>query len=581
MIVHSFVNVIPLINNTPGQVSPIGELSPNSASFSRELGNYSSSQFKDVKLITFKSENDEVQMALPLGMRNMLLEMAQWIYDTSKDGSYTSDNSDFKQLFNVQYGFAEIEEVGRMEKVGDVWYPTYIVFSAEGDLVSLWLSDQEFDKEYPEYELFPIMPLDDLDKLHETRANVFNTLDNISLTDIFNRIDVVRNEVPFTHQYPLEVDWVDKNDPDVTHKITFTALIYGNAGKNIDLIKNSLVDYILANSEYPRSEWEKILPELFLPNEFYITPMWNEIAVENLQSIFGIYSPVADMELMFKYAASTFHGLDLDFVYNNLEHCAFTFKSIGLVAVGNDKNQTGIVRFREQVPELSSVSTLDAYYDRLSPYTRGFMQNLTNALYYAERWDGDSYVNLPNDFSTVERGENTYIVFNYEKVNYMISVRANVIYEAPPPEPPGEGDPIIIGPGPGDGDDGGFISSPQIECLFGSGDYDTNSMVVRLVQYNSQTGQMESYFFDGPIYWYAHLTEEGSLIEVESAVMGNNEGPTFLFSEYNLPNGNFEAVVTARLGGYSQSHGTYAGTFMSDSGAESGGGDNPDDGLVH
>jgi len=575
MIVHSFVNVIPLINNTPGQVSPIGELSPNSASFSREIGNYSSSQFKDVKILTFQSENNDVQMALPLGMRNAILEMAQWIYDTSKDGSYTGDNSDFKQLFQVQYSDLEIEEVGRMEKVGDVWYPTYIVFSADGDLVSLWFSDQEFDKEYPEYELFPIMPLDDLDKLHETRANVFNTLDNISLTDIFNRIDIVRNEVPFTHQYPLEVDWVDKNDPEVTHKITFTALIYGNAGKNIDLIKNSLVEHILANSEYPRSEWEKILPELFLPNEFYISPMWNEISVENLQSIFGIYSPTADMELMFKYGFSTFHGLDIDYVYNNLEHSAFTFKSIGFVAIGNEKNQTGITRFRDQMPEFASVSTLDAYYDRLSPYTRGFMQQLTSAFYYAERWDGDGYVNLPNDFSTVERGDNTYIVFNYEKVNYLISVRSNVIIEPPIPEFPGDGDDDgpVIGPGPGDG----FIGLPEIECSFGSDKYDTNSLVVRLVKFNPETGNMDAYFFDGPIYWYAHLTQIGEPTAVETAFSSGSDA-AFMFAEYSIPYNGYEVVVTARLGDYVSNHGTFAGTFAD---RRNDGGNDPNDGILH
>jgi hypothetical protein len=544
MIVHSFVNIIPLINNTPGEVSPIGELSPNSSTFSRELGNYSTSQYDNVKLITFLSQENEQAVELPIGLRNTLLEIADWTYSLSRDGSFTSDSSDFKQIFSTQYPY-DIDEMGRMEKVGNVYYPTYFVFSKDGEQFSLWFSDKEFDKEYPEYDMFPIMPVDDLDALHGTRADVFDLLDNISLTDIFNRIDEVKQELPFTHQYPLEVNWVDKNDPDVTKRITFTELIYGNAGKNIDLIKESLVNYILSNSSYSRAEWEVVLPELFLPNEFYITPLWNELAVENLQSYGGVYSCVADMDMMMKYAISTFHGLSTDFISFNVEHAVSIYSSIGFVALGNEKNQTGTFKFSEQWPEFSTVSTFDGYFDRLSPSTREFMTELTKALIYAERWDGVRYVNLPNDYSLIERGGNTYIVFSFEKVSYLVSVRSNEISE--PELVIGDGD-VIIDDGPGMG--GGFIGSPVfIECLFAPNEYDTTGMVVRLMEVNPETGESYPYEYDGSVYWHIDLyngPEIHSRVEGERAD-GYNGGEAIYFEDLPLDISIWNAVVTARF----------------------------------
>jgi len=569
MIVHSFVNIIPLINNTPGEVSPIGELSPNSATFSRELGNYSSAQYSNVKLITFLSQENEQAVALPLATRNGLLEMADWVYSLAKDGSFTSDSSDFKQIFHSQYPF-EIDDMGRMEKVDNVYYPTYVVFSMEGDLYSLWFSDKEFDKEYPEYEMFPIMPIDDLDALHGTRASVFSLLDNVSLTDIFNRIDEVKQELPFTHQYPLEIDWVDKNDPEVTKRITFTELIYGNAGKNIDLIKNSLVSYILSNSEYPRSEWEKILPELFLPNEFYITPLWDDVAVENLQSSNGIYSSSANFDEIMNAGISTFHGLDPIFISSYVEHAVSIYKSLGFIALGNEKNQTGVFRFGEQWPEFSTVSTFDAYFDRLSPETRGFMTELIEAITYAERWDGESYVNLPNDYSLIERGNNTYITFNYEKVNYLVSARSNVISDYSS-ELPDNGD--------GEGGGGGIpigpsISSPQIECLFAPMQYDVQGLVLNLYTVNPQTGERTPYSYDGTIYWYVTLSTAGNprMSANGHPADGTDGGFTLLFNDEDLSMGSWEAMVSVRFGDFESGHLNASQCFVSE--------DN-DDGVIY
>lgn len=541
MIVHSFVNITPLINNTPGKVSPIGELSPNSKTFSREVGNYSSIQYPNVELVTFAVEDNDIAVTLPIGTRNQLLEMAEWVYSTGSDGNYTNDSSDFKQIFNVQYPNFSIEDLGRMETVNSVWYPTYIVFSIADQLYSLWFSDQEFDKEYHEYELFPIMPIDELDDLHGTRAEVFDLLDNVRVTDLFNRIDEVKNELPFTHQYPLEINWVDKNDPEVTKKITFVCLIYGNAGKNLDLIKNKLVEHILANSDYPRSEWEKILPELFLPNEFYISPMWSDIAVENLQSVNGIYSASSNFQQMMDYGVSTFFGLSETFIANNIEHAVSIYKSIGFVSIGNDKNQTGIYKFGELWPEFSTISTLDSYWNRLSPLTQGFLTELISCLSYAERWDGESYINLPNNYSTVERGGNTYIVFTYDKVNYLVSVRSNLVGEwtgniggTPNPEQP-----IPVPDIP-------FL---KIHHVFYPIQLDSTAMYVTLIQVNPATGTETEYQHDGSIVWNGILGKDGALIdtEYENERYGEFGGGTLLFHEHNLAAAGYETTVTARV----------------------------------
>lgn len=430
--ISGFIAINSLATNVPGKVSTIGELSNKSESYSKEKGFYKKNAYPDVRLVTFNSTEDGTQLAVPPSFSDEILRIAQGMYSKCITGEFNSSQDAATEALIQSYGSAvTVRHVGNMVTEKGYWMPESLILEfkllGKPNSVRLWLSDGTFRTQYDLYELVVVPPVDNIDSLVDTVAAVKEIVDGIDVPTHSKRVTIAAGDFPYTYPSTENYQWTDRNDPDVQFPTPWTAIIYGIAGNNSDIIRNAIIDYILAHSQYSREIWEKIYPDLFLPNEFYITPLWDIRSLENLRTVGGIYSPTALVKEQLEAAVSTFFNIPISHINDHAAHSTIDYKSLGFVSIGNWKNRNGNFNLRQQWPEFTNLRTVSLDFNRMSVSTQQFYMLLVNAFKVAE--EHDEYSTVPTGMSIVTRGDADYLVFNYEKVQYLISLPDNVITE--------------------------------------------------------------------------------------------------------------------------------------------------------
>lgn len=428
---HGFITIGAFANNTPGVISPIGEISSSSSSYSRELGFYSSATTPDVKLVSFSSLNNGTKTAAAPAYTDPVLTMAQWLYNRSIDGTLSDDREECRQLLITQFGTVlDFARVGNMVSNGTYWMPDQVavtVKSQPDNLLKIWFSDPAFNSQYDLYELVVVPPHTPVDDFHGSRSAVLSLISGITVTKMAKATDAVVGDKPPTHVISEDYDWVDKNDPAITRPVPWIVLVYGNAGNNADLLREAIISYVMGNTVQARSEWEKIFPDLFLPNEFYITPLWDRYSLPQQQTIAGIYSPTLSYADVINYAMSTFVDTPWQHAKDHVAVSTATYKSLLFLSVGNPRNRDNVFDFGKLWPYYAAISSMSTDFNRIPPITQEFIIKLQTMLMHAETMT--QFTTVPSGFSRVKRGINWYLVMNYQKMQYLMSLKSNPIFE--------------------------------------------------------------------------------------------------------------------------------------------------------
>lgn len=437
----AFVTIPALVNNQVGVVSPIGELSAKAKTFSREVGLYRMDDYPNTTLHSFSSVQDGNLVPVDLVIVDPILRIAEFLYARSIDNTLSDDRAFCQQLLVQQFGTTvQFTLVGRMVTNGTYWFPetlTISLINGGENVLKVWFADAAFRSQCDHYEIVVVPPVEPLDDLHGQRAVVLSMLDQLTIPDHLAKVQALTAQYSQTHVISTNYDWTDKNDPTILKATPWTVLVYGNAGNNDDLIREALVTYILANSQWPRSEWEKIYPDLFRPLEFYITPLWDRYSLPNMLTIAGVYSPTVPWREAMRYALATFYG-------ENYQHCTewlaeshSTYKSLSFVSIGNSKNRNGVFGFEVLWPDYAALSTTHADFARMSLKTQQFSLLLTEMFMHAEQMTPTS--DTPNGFSRVRRGDFHYLGKTFNKVLYLVWLKYNDYPEVEVPELPNFG----------------------------------------------------------------------------------------------------------------------------------------------
>lgn len=432
--ISGFIAIGSMAINQPGVTSNIGEISNKSDTYSTEKGFYKSNQHADVRLVTFNSDEDGVAKEVPIAYSDEILRLSQWMYAKCINGDFNSSHEDARDKILQAFGAVlNIRHIGDMVTHEGYWMPESIIFNfttlGKPNSIRLWFSDAAFRSQYDLYELVVVPPVDDIDTLVGNRESVLAVIDAIDVPSHNNRVATSAGDYSYTILNSKNYAWTDQNDVDFQVPTPWSVVVYGIAGNNNDIIRNAIIDYILANSEHPREVWEKIYPDLFLPNEFYITPMWQNRSLENMRTVSEIYSPTALVTEQLEAGVSTFYNIPISHIYAHIAHSSLEYKSLSFVSVGNWKNRNGNFNFKDQWPEFANLSTRSLDFNRMSVSTQQFYLKLVSAIMEAERYD--EYSTLPIEFSIVGRGNNEYLVFTYEKIQYLISMPSNTIEDWP------------------------------------------------------------------------------------------------------------------------------------------------------
>lgn len=430
---HCFIDIPSMVNNTPGIDSPLGELSTRSKTFSREVGFYSNSTYPDVKLTALSSVIDGNKTPVSVTYRDLVLQVAQYLYSKSVDGILTDNTEAARQNLNSAFN-AQIEIVSMSAMVtnGTYWLPGGLVFRRIGDdanLIKVWFSNETFRRQYELYEIVVVPPVDDLNDLHRHRAFVLALLRAITIPDHVRKSQRISDGKPYTYLISSNYDWVDPNDPQIRQPTPWTVIIYGEAGNNADIIRDTLIDYVLDNSTYTREQWEVIYPDLFLPNEYYITPFWDRFSLPNQRLVSGLYSPTSKYSEHLNYGTSTFHGVPVEHIRREMTICGTTYKGLSFLACSNAKNRDPRKSFDRMWPQYIDITTNSLDFNRIPPYTQNFIRRLIEAFVIADQID--QMIDIPEGMSRVRRGRNDYLTFNYDTMQYLVSLKHNPVYTYP------------------------------------------------------------------------------------------------------------------------------------------------------
>lgn len=433
---YGFLVINSLIDNALDKVSKIGELSPISRTFSSEVGIYSEEQFPDVRLLTFYSQEGETRTPIATAQAKEILQLGNWLATQAQANNFDADHNAFEQKLRVEFRTRmTIEKTGAMVTNGHYYLPEFITFSLISDSrenrYKIWFADEAFQAQYDKFELKILPPFKVVDDFYKTPEKIKAALTENMSADGIRRLHEDVNKIADDHPYTLLIsnhyDWLNPEAENDKMSTVWTVLLYGKAANNADLIKDKLAEHVLKNSAHPRSEWEKILPDLFIPTEFYLCPFWTKFSTPNLQLMGGLHSPTVPFRDILPYAGKTMHGYGLRHIAKNCAVFDSIFKSIAIVACGHELNRLAPKEFEKLWPEYANIYTTSRDFNRISPLTQDFIIKLSEMLVHAEVMTPES--DIPQGYTRIKRGDLYYLTASFNKIQYVMPLRYNFLGE--------------------------------------------------------------------------------------------------------------------------------------------------------
>lgn len=434
---HCFVGMKGLIDNTYGAVAKLGELSRKSKTYSRDMGIYGSDTYPDAVLMCFRSVKTITEssgstttnnIVMPTRYQTPLLHAAQWFYTQCTNLVFTSDATACAQVFNSEFSsIFKIEDIGSMVVDAQGRYlPQYITLSlvsdTDGSTVKMWFANSAFENQYSFFEIGITIPTDSVDLMHQSAEVFVPLIASIDTMDVVNKANRAYGGTAYTHLVARDYIWYDSTDSTQHTKVTFLITIWGEAGNNDDAIRDAIKNYILSNTSYSESIWRVHFPDLFIPTEFYIVPLWNNIAIEFQTVLSGVYGSGVQIPGLLTTAQSAMYGYSSTWISQGCSIHASPYKSVMFLAIGSQENRLAETTLTAQYPDYLAVSTTSADFDRMSTNTQGFCILLNSLLYAAESMTSTS--DVPQGMLRVVRGGNTYVSATYNDADYLVLTKA-------------------------------------------------------------------------------------------------------------------------------------------------------------
>lgn len=429
-IIKGFVTIESLVDNTPGNVAILGQLSSWSRTYSREKGEYQNSDVPGYQLTSFKSVDTTANTPVVVDdtQAKEILSIVRECYSYATSHIRPYNSLDFKNEILVAF-FQRIAnfDFGNFIDNGALALPEWISWTSTeygNNQIKVWLSDESFKSQYDEYTIQVIPPLDDLNHFFFAYGLVLQELQSETLPMFMDKIQTTKSVHPETYTRILTFDFFNTLNVAQKYTTNWGVLIYGQQGDNIDSIKDAITEYILANSTHTRAEWETILPDLFKRTEFVILPRWDKIAVPNQTSLSSLYQSMQDPNECVTFAKNAVSFYDSAFIQNNLTVFPYDYKELMLLAINGDTNiaeaATLVGLFPDYIPEPST--SID--FSRMTINTQNWVLFLQQLLMVAEITT--IYTTVPNYMRKLTRDGNVYITAIYNNINYLVAARSNV-----------------------------------------------------------------------------------------------------------------------------------------------------------
>lgn len=423
------------VTNIPGNVSVIGELSPLSLTFSREVGYYTDDAYPRIVLAAFTSKQDSVTVEVNETNRVQTLKISNFVYENTinHSGEVFADEL-LQKLTNTFAAEADNFQCGQIINEGLSWMPEWVSWKSklivdgsgaiEENLFKVWFVDSNFQTHYDEYEIIVVPPLDNLDDFFRTGQEVKLLLESLTIPQIIEKSQTAKGGIPESVIRSETFDYYDPLNAQNIVPSQWGLLIYGLAGDNIDSIKDALVDYVLAHSTHTRDEWVVILPDLFRRTEFTLVPRWDQYAIPDRASQTGVYTPQANLMenlAMIKTFATTY--TPETHINEHTAVMGFPYKSLYIASVGSPENRNAQYELYDVYPQLINVSSSSPDFMRMDQATQEFALALYQMILDAEKIG--PYDSVTQGYSKVIRDGKLYVVKSLNNIHYLVAAKHN------------------------------------------------------------------------------------------------------------------------------------------------------------
>lgn len=429
--IKGFARLFNFTNNEIGEDCTFGEVNDYMMTFSKNIGQYSSSNYPNVELLTFSALNDTNKESLVDDItKEYLLKVIDIISQGVLSKTIGNNVQSVKTLLVTSLGNEfQLLSIGKIINYGDYYCPTYIDFKYLGtDLTTtmLWFGQDAFIQQYEDYEHIVVSGISEIDKMFGDASDVKKALDAITPLVMNEKEREAIGQRPETstvsHQYM--VYGLDKKQIGFTY---FSIVIYGQYGINTDLERETLIDYILKHSNHTREEWEIVLPDLFVKTEFRLFPTWDKTGLPNNGVSGAMYRSAVKIndakKILSKYCS------DFSDSHLNKYGCINTgsYKSIMIVSVGHPDNRHKIYSLDEQWPYYGNIRTTSEDYGRYDEDTKKFLDALLTMFNIAENMD--SMVTLPRNFTKIKRDDLVYVSHTLNNIQYIMLSKKSMLGE--------------------------------------------------------------------------------------------------------------------------------------------------------
>lgn len=431
-VIKGFVTIDSLIDNKPGTVSALGELSAWSRTYSKEKGEYQDNNTSGYKLVAFKSNNATGEpVVVGQGQVALILAVVRCAVDYAKSHIRPYDSVDFKNTVLAEfYGRLTSFEMGGFIDNGALALPQWISWTSvdEGNnFVKVWLSDKAFQDQYDDYEIEVIEPLDQIDGFFNAYNYVLTDLGKTTLSQLGDKIQASKTVYPETYIRILEFDFYNSLNKEQVNKAHWVVLIHGKNGDNIDSIKTAIIEKIMAKTKKSRSEWEGILPDLFKRTEFFILPRWDKVSVPNLTGMSDLYSVMVNPQECVSFATSVLVDYSSDFIKNNTILLPYDYKQLMLVVVCGSNNVASKNSLVEIYPDYLPISSTLIDFNRMSQATQKWVLFIEELLIAAE--SADQFSGISDAIKKQYRNGELYLSGMCDGINYLVAAKSNTFYK--------------------------------------------------------------------------------------------------------------------------------------------------------
>jgi hypothetical protein len=429
-------------NNTPGIIAGIGEISPQSLTYARERGLYADAIIAPgISVISFLSAMNGVKQRMAKNVSEHVLDVVKFVYTKILN---TAGTLYIDQLTNDAItAFGSIctnFEFGEIVSNGDGnTAPAWISWKNIGMIGSefttsefkVWFVDDSFRREFDEFEITVIPPVDNLDLFFRTGADVELMIKAITPSATMDRVQLKKNAFPDSIVRAESFNYIDPLN--TAHKVSTTwhLLIYGEAGNNIDSITDAIIDFVLANSTHSRDDWITIMPDLFKRTEFTLMPLWEEYAIPNRTLEAGIHSPLVNLLEKMPVLLELCKNYPSNHIGSYTNVMSNPYKSLQILTIGSPENRNDWFQLKQVMADYIDVSSTSIDFNRMSLKTQLWATMIAEMIIVAE--SVTEFKNVPNGMSKTKRNGRLFVVKRYDNINYLIAAKVNFPLTQPIP----------------------------------------------------------------------------------------------------------------------------------------------------